>query len=172
MSKRRKAERVFIITIVAAFIISSLSVTGLVFWDLTRDKTDTAQNTEDIQKQIEQLQKQQEAQKGAKVEKTDIKAGDGAEAASGKRVTVNYVGTLKSNGNKFDSSYDRGEPFTFTLGAGEVIQGWDQGVPGMKVGGKRKLVIPAALAYGEASPSPDIPPNSDLVFEVELLKVE
>ena len=173
MSKGRKAERIFIITIVIAFIISSLSVTGLVLWDLSQNKkTDTAQDTEELQKQLEQLQKQQEAQKGAKVDKTDIKVGDGAEAVSGKKVTVNYVGTLKSDGKKFDSSYDRDEPFSFTLGAGEVIQGWDQGVAGMKVGGKRKLVIPAVLAYGEASPSPDIPPNSDLVFEVELLKVE
>lgn len=171
MSKKGKVERAFIITIVLTFIVSSLSVSVLVIWDLTRDKTDTAQNTDDIQKQLE-LQKQQESQKGAKVEKTDIKVGDGAEAVAGKKVTVHYTGTLKSDGSKFDSSHDRGEPFTFTLGVEEVIKGWDQGVVGMKVGGKRKLVIPAALAYGESSPSPDIPPNSDLVFEVELLKVE
>ncbi|HEX5797813.1 MAG TPA: FKBP-type peptidyl-prolyl cis-trans isomerase [Candidatus Saccharimonadales bacterium] len=176
MSKRGNTQRILIITVVAAFLISSLSVSALVIWDLTRDKDDTAetadQSTEDIQKQLEELQKQQEAQKGAKVEKTDINVGDGEEAVAGKKVTVHYTGTLKSDGTKFDSSLDRGEPFTFTLGAGEVIKGWDQGVEGMKVGGKRKLVIPAVLAYGEASPSPDIPPNSDLVFEVELLNVE
>lgn len=176
MSKRANTQRILIITVVLAFVISTFSVTALVIWDLTRDKNDTAvsedQSTQDIQKQLEELQKQQEAQKGAKVEKTDITVGDGAEAIAGKKVTVHYTGTLKSDGSKFDSSLDRNEPFTFTLGAGEVIKGWDQGVAGMKVGGKRKLVIPAVLAYGEASPSEAIPPNSDLVFEVELLKVE
>jgi len=175
MSNRGNTQRILIVTVVAAFIISSLGLSGLVIWDLTREKKDPADNasqTEDIQKQLEDLQKQQEAQKGAKVEKTDITAGDGAEAVDGKKVTVHYTGTLKSDGSKFDSSLDRGEPFSFTLGAGEVIKGWDQGVAGMKVGGKRKLVIPGVLAYGEASPSPDIPPNSDLVFEVELLEVK
>ena len=176
MSKRRNTQRILIITVVGAFVLSSLGLSGLVIWDLTKAKDQTAltedQSTEDIQKQLEELQKQHEAQKGAKVEKTDINVGDGAEATDGKKVTVHYTGTIKSDGSKFDSSLDRGEPFSFTLGAGEVIKGWDQGVAGMKVGGKRKLVIPAVLAYGEASPSPDIPPNSDLVFEVELLKVE
>ncbi|MBI5357709.1 FKBP-type peptidyl-prolyl cis-trans isomerase [Candidatus Saccharibacteria bacterium] len=129
-------------------------------------------DTADIQKQLEQLQAQQNNQEAGSVEKTDIQVGNGAEAVAGKKVTVHYTGTLKSDGSKFDSSLDRGEPFTFELGVGQVIQGWDQGVEGMKVGGKRKLVIPAALAYGEQSPSPAIPPNSDLVFEVELLAVE
>jgi FKBP-type peptidyl-prolyl cis-trans isomerase len=96
--------------------------------------------------------------------------GTGSEAVTGKKVTVNYTGTL-TNGTKFDSSYDRSQPFSFTLGAGEVIQGWDQGVAGMKVGGKRKLTIPPALGYGSQDMG-SIPPNSTLVFEVELLKVE
>lgn len=100
----------------------------------------------------------------------DEKVGTGAEAVAGKKVTVNYVGTLV-NGTKFDSSYDRNQPFTFTLGAGEVIAGWDQGVTGMKVGGKRKLTIPPSLGYG-AQDLGAIPPNSTLIFEVELLKVE
>lgn len=100
----------------------------------------------------------------------DLKVGTGAEAIDGKKVTVNYLGTL-TDGKKFDSSYDRKEPFTFTLGAGEVIKGWDMGVKGMKVGGKRKLTIPASLGYGSADMG-DIPPNSTLIFEVELLKVE
>lgn len=100
----------------------------------------------------------------------DLVVGEGPEATSGARVTVNYVGTL-TNGQKFDSSYDRNAPFTFNLGAGEVIQGWDMGVLGMKVGGKRKLLIPANLAYGERGVG-NIPPNSPLIFEVELLKVE
>lgn len=100
----------------------------------------------------------------------DEAVGTGAEAVSGKKVTVNYVGTLV-DGTKFDSSYDHGAPFSFNLGAGEVISGWDQGVNGMKVGGKRKLVIPPSLGYGSQTVGP-IPANSTLVFEVELLSVE
>lgn len=100
----------------------------------------------------------------------DLKIGTGAEAVSGKAVTVNYRGTL-TDGTQFDSSYDRGTPFTFNLGAGEVIQGWDLGVKGMKIGGKRKLTIPSGLGYGARGVG-TIPPNSTLIFEVELLKVE
>jgi len=101
----------------------------------------------------------------------DIILGDGLEASAGKKVTVNYIGTL-SDGTKFDSSYDRGETFTFDLGAGEVIKGWDRGVVGMKVGGKRKLTIPPSLGYGESGAGGLIPPNATLLFEVELVSVE
>lgn len=172
---KQKVQSAIILIIVAAFIFSSLAVSGLVIWEMAKGD-DASKNqqadTADIQKQLEQLQAQQNNQEAGSVEKTDIQVGNGAEAVAGKKVTVHYTGTLKSDGSKFDSSLDRGEPFTFELGVGQVIQGWDQGVEGMKVGGKRKLVIPAALAYGEQSPSPAIPPNSDLVFEVELLAVE
>ena len=102
---------------------------------------------------------------------TDEKVGTGAEAVAGKTVTVNYVGTL-TNGTKFDSSYDRNQPFSFQLGGGQVIKGWDQGVAGMKVGGKRKLVIPPDLGYGAQGAGSSIPPNATLVFEVELLDVK
>jgi|SRR3989344_7276783 len=100
----------------------------------------------------------------------DLTLGTGTEAINGKSVTVNYSGTL-TNGSKFDSSYDRGTPFSFTLGAGEVIKGWDLGVVGMKVRGKRKLTIPSDLGYGSRGAGADIPPNATLVFEVELLEV-
>ena len=101
----------------------------------------------------------------------EMVVGTGDEAVNGKKVTVNYSGTL-INGTKFDSSYDRGVPFSFSLGAGEVIAGWDQGVTGMKVGGKRKLTIPSSLGYGATGAGEVIPPNATLIFEVELLKVE
>ncbi|HYF29388.1 MAG TPA: FKBP-type peptidyl-prolyl cis-trans isomerase [Candidatus Paceibacterota bacterium] len=100
----------------------------------------------------------------------DVVVGTGAEAAAGKQVTVNYIGMLP-DGTVFDASDRHGRPFTFTLGAGEVIPGWDQGVAGMKVGGKRQLVIPPALAYGERGAGGVIPPNATLLFEVELVEV-
>ena len=101
----------------------------------------------------------------------DERVGTGAEAVAGKKITVNYAGTL-TDGTKFDSSYDRGTPFSFNLGAGEVIAGWDQGFAGMKVGGKRNLTIPSTLAYGAQGIPPAIPGGATLIFEVELLKVE
>ena len=103
--------------------------------------------------------------------KKDIKVGTGEEAKAGDTVTVNYKGTL-TDGSKFDSSYDRNEPFSFRLGAGNVIPGWDEGVQGMKVGGKRQLIIPSELGYGAQGMPPKIPGGATLVFEVELLKVE
>lgn len=103
----------------------------------------------------------------------DIRVGTGAEAAPGKTVSVHYVGTLQANGKKFDASRDRGRPFSFPLGAGKVIKGWDQGVAGMKVGGLRKLTIPPHLGYGASGVGNGlIPPHATLVFEVELLGVD
>jgi FKBP-type peptidyl-prolyl cis-trans isomerase len=102
---------------------------------------------------------------------TDEVVGNGAAAQSGKTVFVHYTGWL-TDGKKFDSSKDRGQPFSFPLGAGRVIKGWDEGVAGMKVGGKRRLVIPSSLGYGAAGAGGVIPPNATLVFEVELLDVK
>ena len=112
-----------------------------------------------------------EAPGPTKLEIVDEKVGTGAEAKTGSAVKVHYTGTLM-NGTKFDSSRDRNEPFGFTLGKGEVIKGWDQGVVGMKVGGKRKLTIPYDLAYGEAGSPPSIPPKAPLKFDIELLDVK
>ena len=98
----------------------------------------------------------------------DIEPGTGVEARPGQKAKVHYTGWL-ANGQKFDSSLDRNDPFEFTLGAGMVIKGWDEGVAGMKVGGKRKLFIPAGLGYGARGAGGVIPPNSELIFEVELL---
>lgn len=101
----------------------------------------------------------------------DLDPGSGDEAKAGDEVTVQYVGVNYESGKQFDASWDRGEPFTFTLGAGEVIQGWDQGVEGMKVGGRRELIIPPSLGYGAAGAPPTIPPNETLVFVIDLLEV-
>jgi len=100
----------------------------------------------------------------------DLVVGNGATAAAGQRVSVHYTGWLQ-DGNKFDSSKDRGQAFMFSLGRGEVIRGWDEGVNGMKVGGRRKLTIPPDLGYGARGAGGVIPPNATLLFEVELLAV-
>ena len=101
----------------------------------------------------------------------DLVTGKGATPAPGKKVTVHYVGTL-TNGTTFDSSRTRGEPISFTIGAGQVIKGWDEGVMSMQVGGKRKLTIPPELGYGARGAGGVIPPNATLIFDVELLNVE
>ena len=101
----------------------------------------------------------------------DLKTGTGAVAQKGHRVRVHYTGWLK-DGKKFDSSVDRHEPFDFNLGAGQVIRGWEEGVVGMKVGGKRRLIIPSSLGYGTRGAGGVIPPNAELIFEVELLATD
>lgn len=112
----------------------------------------------------------QTASPSAGLQIEDIKVGSGPAVKSGDTVVINYTGTLL-DGTKFDSSYDRGQPFTTQIGVGQVIKGWDEGVVGMKVGGKRKLTIPPDLAYGDQAVG-SIPPNSTLVFEVELMGIK
>ncbi len=106
------------------------------------------------------------------LEYVDIRKGTGAEAKPGKKITVHYTGWLADSKKKFDSSVDRHEPFTFELGAGMVIKGWDEGFDGMKVGGRRQLHIPAKLGYGDRGAGAAIPPGADLVFDVALIDVK
>ncbi len=106
-----------------------------------------------------------------KLETKNLIVGTGAEAKAGQKITVNYVGVLYKTGKVFNASWETKEPFSFTLGEGQVIKGWDEGIPGMKVGGRRELIIPAELAYGKAGSPPKIPPNEALVFVVDLLAV-
>jgi peptidylprolyl isomerase len=102
----------------------------------------------------------------------ELEVGDGAEAVAGTKVTVHYVGVAFRSGEEFDASWDRGEPFQFKLGKGQVIPGWDQGVAGMRVGGRRRLTIPSAMAYGARGAGGVIAPHEPLVFVVDLLAVE
>lgn len=123
------------------------------------DKSTLSQNTN------------QESSPSQSLKIEDTKIGEGQEVKSGDTVSIHYTGTLE-NGTKFDSSYDRNQPFETKIGVGDVIKGWDQGVIGMKVGGKRHLVIPPELGYGERGSPPTIPPNSTLIFDVELLGIK
>jgi peptidylprolyl isomerase len=107
----------------------------------------------------------------AQLETKELEEGSGAEAKAGDEVTVQYVGVTYKNGKEFDSSWSRNEPFSFKLGAGAVIPGWDQGIEGMKVGSRRELIIPPELAYGEGGYPPTIGPNETLVFVIDLLEV-
>jgi len=119
---------------------------------------------------IEQNKKEENNMKNQELKVEVLQEGTGAEAKNGDNVSVHYVGTFE-DGTKFDSSIDRGKPFSFNLGAGQVIKGWDLGVLGMKIGEKRKLIIPSDLAYGDKGSSNVIPPKSTLIFEVELLGI-
>lgn len=181
---RQNGQRVFILTIVIAFLLSSLGFTGLVVWQMTAGKQDDSQ-TADIQKQLEEQMKNQNQNQSegkslpnykpllsvAKLEKIDLKAGKGKVVKPGDKVVANYTGAIASTGKIFQSSLDSGGPIPFDLNGG-VIKGWQEGIPGMKVGGKRRLIIPANLAYGSTPPQGSgIPKDAALVFDVELVKI-
>ena len=153
-----KYNKSIVVAVVAVLVIVLLFYfSGKFFPQKENDSSDNNINKEIVM------------ENGLKVE--DVKLGTGAEAKEDNMITAHYTGTLL-DGTKFDSSLDRGTPFSFQLGSGQVIAGWDQGVLGMKVGGKRKLTIPPDLAYGEQGIPGAIPPNATLIFEIELLSVQ
>ncbi len=149
---------------IIVFVVLAAGVVAAALWYNT--KSDEAMRAAEVQAGVAAEQAQQQIMQNLKI--NDVTVGTGAEAKNGDSVTVNYVGTL-DDGTKFDSSYDRNQPFTFILGAGKVIKGWDLGVVGMKVGGKRELTIPPELGYGASGYPPIIPANATLHFTVELL---
>ena len=144
--------------LIAITLLTSFSLVGAI--DITLDKTSKKENT-----MIEFIT-------------TDTQVGEGREAEKGLTITVHYTGWIyddkegESKGNKFDSSKDRNEPFTFVLGVGQVIKGWDDGFAGMKVGGTRTIIIPSDMGYGSRGAGSVIPPNADLIFDVELLGIQ
>ena len=168
------------IKLAVALVASAPLVPNLASADIAPPQIYTKPHkTEKTEKTEKKSDKSAKAEKGSKVVTTpsglkyvDEQVGTGASPAKGKKVKVHYTGTLASDGKKFDSSVDRGQPFSFTIGVGQVIPGWDEGVMSMKVGGKRKLMIPAKLGYGERGAGGVIPPNADLNFDVELLGVD
>lgn len=148
------------------YILTVVVATGLIVFLLNKKTPELViENKVDVVENNESITMNEEL----KIE--DLVVGTGEEAIAGKNISVHYTGTL-IDGTKFDSSKDRNMPFEFTLGAGQVIQGWDQGFKGMKVGGKRKLTIPASMGYGSQGAGGVIPPNATLIFEVELLDVK
>jgi FKBP-type peptidyl-prolyl cis-trans isomerase len=156
----------------AVWIVLSILILGLIYVLFFSNKSTTYSNPANQAKEKGDSMdaNMNNSTESGKLVIEDIKMGEGAEVKSGDTVVINYTGTL-DDGTKFDSSYDRGVPFTTQIGIGQVIKGWDQGVPGMKVGGKRKLIIPSDLAYGEQGAGGVIPPNATLIFEVELLSI-
>lgn len=155
---------------------AAIAIAGCGDDDSSGDTTGTAETTAaaTTESPAEKTKPKVEVPQGGaptQLEADDLEVGSGAEAKAGDEVTVQYVGVLLEGGKEFDSSWSRNEPFSFTLGNGEVIPGWDQGIEGMKEGGRRELVIPPDLGYGEAGFPPTIPPNEGLVFVVDLLEV-
>lgn len=181
MSIKNNSQRIFIVIIVVVFFMTAVASTIFVIYDATqnKDSKSAATNPADALNQNQQKPKEgalqgtklsgfTPIQKTDTLQKIDLVPGTGAEAAPGAMVTAHYTGAVAATGVIFQSSHDTGQPVPF--GLDQVIKGWTEGVPGMKVGGTRRLVIPAAMAYGENPPQgSNIPPNADLVFDIELV---
>lgn len=174
-------QRVVALVAAIVFLTSSLAFSGYVIWQLaTQNDTQSPADSAQIKGQSKEVQ--ENMLQGTKLENfspisqvetlqvVDIKEGDGEVVKEGAKVTAHYTGALSKDGTIFQSSKDMGQPIAFSLAG--VIEGWQKGVPGMKVGGIRRLIIPAAMAYGEAGSPPTIGPNEPLVFDIELFAVE
>lgn len=185
MAKTR--DRIFILVIAGAFLFTTVGVSLAFLWQIMQEgKTEKSETSQSQRAQTEAAKKQQQdnpnALKGkplqdfkpiAKVDKLeiiDLEPGNGQEVKAGDKLTVDYTGAIASTGKVFESSLDAGQPAK--LGLDQVIAGWKEGLPGMKVDGKRRLIIPAEKAYGSQSPSPDIPTNSALVFDITLRSID
>ena len=153
--------------VIAVLVIAIILVFGYILQDTMGNPIGSTSQPEAIPNQT--MQQQERPQEQVKIEDTVV--GTGQEVKAGDTVIMHYRGTLE-DGTQFDSSYDRATPLTIQIGTGQVIQGWDQGVPGMKVGGQRRLTIPASLGYGEAGSPPTIPPNATLIFDLELIGIQ
>ena len=169
-----RTQRIIIWVIAATMLIGSVGAYFAVVMQNNEQSRQDQQlaSTQDKDKETEKVVDEtayKVKDKVTELQKTDLREGNGPEVKATDRVRVNYKGTIAQTGVKFDSSYDRGEPAEF--GLDQVIPGWTEGLQGMKVGGKRRLVIPSDKAYGEAGAPPVIDPNSDLVFEIELLAI-
>ena len=160
--------------LLAAFLCAALAASGCGSSSSTESSESTGSTSAEPASTAEKTKPKVTVPKGAPPKKLvikEIEKGSGATAKSGDEVTVQYVGVDYKNGKEFDSSLSRNEPFSFNLGAGEVIPGWDQGIAGMKVGGRRELIIPPNLAYGSAGAPPSIGPNETLIFVIDLVGV-
>lgn len=176
----QRAQRIFTLIIALVFLITSIAGSGLIIYQIITDDNQQPVATETAPEQTQDAPKE-DALKGTQLANytpvenvtelkiEDIAVGTGKEVKANDTVTAHYTGAVASTGTIFESSLDSGQPATFPLSG--VIVGWQEGVPGMKEGGKRRLIIPAEKAYGAQSPSPDIPANSALVFDIELIAV-
>lgn len=170
----RKRERIFALLGAALFLTSSLGLSAAVIWQLTQDNntTNNTQGAKKVNNKLEgtQLKDFSPVASIPELQTIDTQPGTGSEAKAGDTVTVDYTGAVAATGVVFQSSLDTGQPVSF--GLDQVIDGWKEGIPGMKVGGKRRLLIPAAKAYGATPPSGSgIPANADLVFDVTLIAI-
>ena len=177
----RAGQRVAAFALAGVFFFSSVALTGFVIWQIRKDSKDNQQSATQTpvnsnkDKETKTLKGTKladftpQAEPVAELQKIDLTQGNGEAVTAGAKVTVHYTGALVSTGVIFESSKDGGTPASFPLSG--VIKGWQDGVPGMKAGGKRRLIIPYALAYGEAGSPPSIPAKADLVFDIELISI-
>ncbi len=173
----KKRQRAFALIAAIVFLLSSVAFTALVVWTMVQENNNKTQEASTVDDNSNtqalagtKLSNFEPIKSVEELQKVDLVEGSGEEVKEGATVTVHYTGALAKDGTIFESSKDSGQ--TATFGLEQVIAGWTEGIPGMKVGGTRRLIIPAELAYGAQSPSPDIPANSALVFDVELIAVQ